>query len=415
VVKYLYNIAVYLLNVLLGIAAVFNNRARKIIQGRKNWDHHLKSAVEKHGQGMLWFHCASLGEFEQGRPVIEKIKSLYPGTKIMLTFFSASGYEVRKNYPQADVILYLPSDTVINARRFLQMAMPAMAVFVKYEFWYNFIDACKCNKVPIISISAVFRPSQIFFRPWGGFFRRNLKSFSHFFVQDQNSLLLLNKIGLSNVTVSGDTRFDRVNQLRNQQIEIPRASEFSKDSNVMILGSTWPSDIRIFKELINDLTIQLKFIIAPHHIHKKKLSRLERQLKVSYSRFSDPGELDGSRVLIIDNIGMLSSLYKYGKITYVGGAFAEGLHNIIEPAVYGLPVIFGDSSSNSKFMEVPGLINAGGGFAISSAIELRSIVLRLMNEPDFYRTAASASGNYVINNIGATDRIVSFIGKKLKN
>ena len=364
---------------------------------------------------MLWFHCASLGEFEQGRPVIEKIKSQNPGIKILLTFFSASGYEVRKNYNKADAILYLPSDTVTNARRFLKIAKPAMAVFVKYEFWYNFIDACKLNMVPIISISAVFRSGQIFFRPWGGFFRKNLKSFSHFFVQEQNSLLLLNKIGLSNITVSGDTRFDRVYQLRNQQNEINRVAEFSKYANVMVLGSTWPSDIRILRELINDLTIPLKFIIAPHHIRKKEFSSIERSLNVAHARFSDTEIPEGTRVLIIDNIGMLSSLYKYGKIAYVGGAFAEGLHNILEPAVYGLPVIFGNNRSNSKFMEVEGLISAGGGFAISDENDLRSIVLKLLNEPEFYKSVVSASCTYVLNNIGATDRIVSYIGKQLKN
>lgn len=412
--KILYNISIALLNVLLKVISPLNGRAKRLIQGRKGWHGKLKEAVDRYGEGMLWFHCASLGEFEQGRPVIEQIKNEHPDRKILLTFFSPSGYEVRKKYDKADMILYLPSDTRSNASQFIQTARPCLAVFIKYEFWYNFIDACEKFNVPIISISTIFRPSQFFFKPWGGYFRKHLKKFSFFFVQDKKSEELLAGIGIGNVTVSGDTRFDRVSEISSNPREISQAAKFCGDASIMVLGSTWPSDMKILYPLINDPGIPLKFIIAPHHVHEKQLVEIENALAVPSARFSAAGIAEGLKVLLIDNVGMLYSLYRYATIAYVGGAFHGGLHNILEPAAYGIPVLFGNHPTNSKFRETGDLIRTGGGFAVRDGNELRSVIMRLTNEREFYSSAAQASRKYISGNTGATEKIVTYIGSRLK-
>lgn len=411
VAKFLYNILIYLLDFALIIASFFNSRAKKIIKGRKHWREDLESAIAKHGRNMLWFHCASLGEFEQGRPVIEKLKHQYPGIKILLTFYSPSGFEARKNYKYADAVLYLPADTRRNANLFIEILKPRIAVFVKYEFWYNYLDACRENNLILLSISSIFRTEQVFFKPWGKFFIKRLGNFTHIFVQDENSRSLLGKHGINNITVSGDTRFDRVYEISKDPLEIDKVDGFSNDADVMVLGSVWPSDMKILLPLINDDTINLKFILAPHIISEREIAGIQTSLAVSSGRFSDFSDGGDKKVMIIDNIGMLSSLYRYGRIAYVGGAFAEGLHNILEPAVFGLPVIFGDHPLNKKYMEVAGLINAGGGFAIHTSEELRSIVLRLLTDRDLYHSVATASATFVANNTGATGRIVGYMNK----
>ncbi len=413
-VRFFYNISIHLLNTLLALAAIFDPRARKLYRGRKGWYSKLKKAVEMNGEGMIWFHCASLGEFEQGRPVIEKLKELRPASRILLTFYSPSGYEIRKNYEPADAVIYLPSDTRSNARRFITTARPSLAIFVKYEFWYNFIESCRSRNIPLLSISSIFRTDQVFFKPWGEFFRNMLKDFSAFFVQDEASGELLKTIGISNVTVSGDTRFDRVNDICSHPKEIELASQFSNGSDIMVMGSTWPSDMKLLSEFINESDPSLKFMIAPHNIHESKLLELERSLTVSTVRFSASDLSGDPRVLIIDNVGMLYSLYRYARIAYVGGAFKGGLHNILEPAAYSIPVIFGNHPSNKKFRETDGLASAGGGFAVSNLEELKTLVLRLMKEKEAYEKAAMSAGNYIRMNTGATGKIVDHILSLIK-
>lgn len=411
--KLIYDISIYVLNALLTLASLFDPRAGNLINGRKGWYVKLKEATGKIGTHMIWFHCASLGEFEQGRPVIERIKQLHPDRKIMITFFSPSGYEIRKNYEPADTVLYLPSDTPGNARKFIESAKPAMAVFIKYEFWYNFISSCKENHIPLISISSVFRTGQIFFKPWGNLFRNMLNNFEIFFVQDDRSRELLEQIGIKKAMVSGDTRFDRVHDICSHPKDIDLAARFSNGSPVMVLGSTWPSDMKIFFGMLNDTSLNLKFIIASHNISEPHLREIESPLQVPFARFSSGYISENTRILIIDNVGMLYSLYRYGKIAYVGGAFKGGLHNILEPAAYGIPVLFGNHPSNARFRETAGLTAAGGGFPVSDTSELRKIIGKLISEREFYENAARASAEYIISNTGATDKIVHYISSHL--
>ncbi len=397
------------------IASFIEPRARNLLRGRKGWHRKLDEAVQQFGKEMIWFHCASLGEFEQGRPVIEKLKQIKPQARILLTFYSPSGYEVRKNYQPADIVLYLPSDTPRNAEKFIRTADPEMAVFIKYEFWFNFIYYARQQGIPVISVSSIFRNDQIFFKPWGKFFRNMLYNFSAFFVQDEASRALLEKTGVKEVTVSGDTRFDRVHDICSHPVDIEMASRFSKDSCVVVLGSTWPSDMKIFYSLINDHKTSLKFMIAPHNISDSQLREIESNLKVPNTRYSKGEFSDDTRVLIIDNVGMLYSLYRYGKIAYVGGAFRGGLHNILEPAAYGIPVIFGNHVSNKKFRETSAMVKTGGGFSVRDETELKSIISRLTSEDDFYEASAKASAEYIRSNTGATAKIVDYILPLLKS
>ena len=405
----LYSFSIYMIDILVAVASLFDPKARQLIRGRKGWQDTLQNAVQQYGEKMIWFHCASLGEFEQGRPVIEKIRALQPSARILLTFYSPSGYEIRKNYEPANVVMYLPSDTPANARKFVQTARPAMAVFIKYEFWYNFIRYCDEEGVPMVSISSIFRPEQAFFSSWGLFFRDRLKKFSAFFVQDEKSRSLLGSIGITDVTVSGDTRFDRVNDICSHPQDIGKAEKFCTGSDVMVLGSTWPSDIKILAGLINDLSVPLKFMIAPHNIDKAHLAGIEAALSVPVVRFSSDTIPPEARVMIVDNVGMLYSLYRYGKIAYVGGAFKGGLHNILEPAAYGIPVIFGNHPSNSKFRETGGLMAAGGGFTVRDEHELTDTVKKLLTEPEVYKNCAEASRRYITGNTGATEKIVQYL------
>jgi 3-deoxy-D-manno-octulosonic-acid transferase len=405
----LYNVTIYLINILVAMASLFDPKARQLLRGRKGWHHTLQNAVEQYGEKMIWFHCASLGEFEQGRPVIERIRKSYPSVRILLTFFSPSGYEIRKNYEPANIVLYLPSDTPANARKFLKTAKPSMAVFIKYEFWYNFIRFCALEEIPMVSVSSIFRPDQVFFSRWGSFFRNRLKKFSAFFVQDEKSRELLESIGIKEIAVSGDTRFDRVSDICSHPADIEKAGLFCAGNDVMVLGSTWPSDIKMAASLINDLSVKMKFMIAPHNVERAHLKGIEEILTVPYIKFSEESPSGDARVMIIDNVGMLYSLYRYGKIAYVGGAFKGGLHNILEPAAYGLPVIFGQHSSNRKFRETSALIERGGAFAVTDGQQLSNIVKRLLADPEFYIACTEASRNYIRDNTGATDKIVSYI------
>ena len=358
-------------------------------------------------------HCASLGEFEQGRPVLEAIRRTYPGHKILLTFFSPSGYEVRKNYAGADFVFYLPFDTPSNAKRWVETVRPRLALFVKYEFWINYIHELKKNNVPLVSVSAIFRPSQAFFRWYGGLFRKALGNFDHIFIQQGESGALLKSIGVTNFTLAGDTRFDRVKQITANQEEIDIAARFKGTDRVMVAGSCWPEDIEVLVPMMNEN--QLKFIVAPHEIHEAFLTDIERQLEVRAIRFSQAAQVPNLaeyQVLLIDNIGMLSRLYRYGEFAYVGGAFGKGLHNILEAASYGIPIFFGNKSYQ-KFKEANDLIMRGGAFEISDFADLKR-QYELVNMPETFLLACEVTRSYVEENVGATDKIMGYCSKWLR-
>jgi len=360
---------------------------------------------------LAWFHCASLGEFEQGRPVIEALKRKYPDYKILLTFFSPSGYEVRKNYEGADYIYYLPLDTKSNAQDFVEIVKPDIAYFVKYEFWYHIVKRLSKEGVPLLSISTIFRPEQLFFKSYGQFYAKILKKFTYFFLQDIRSQELLHSIQIKNCEVSGDTRFDRVWEICSRHKDLPQVERFVNASSVMVVGSCWPEDLEVLTPFINQT--QLKFIIAPHEIEEWFIQKMEKDLTKKLIRYSQLSDTDPTQydVLIIDNIGMLSSLYKYGRYAYVGGAFGKGLHNILEPATFGIPIFFGNRNYE-KFKEAIDLIKLGGAIAIADYDGLRS-QFQAFSEPTTYDIASQINQDYVKNNTGATTRILNYCDELL--
>ncbi|MEQ8424019.1 MAG: glycosyltransferase N-terminal domain-containing protein [Cyclobacteriaceae bacterium] len=373
----------------------------------------MKSAFQSEAAPLAWVHCASLGEFEQGRPIIERFKDEFPSYKILLTFFSPSGYEVRKNYALADYIFYLPWDTPDNARKFVELTKPQIAFFVKYEFWHNYIKTLEAHRIPILSVSSIFRPDQIFFKSYGGFFRRILERFNHFFVQNEKSEELLNKIGISNTSTAGDTRFDRVDQIVSQSKEIEIAQKFKNGENVFVVGSCWPEDLEVLAPHINSNAGKLKFIIAPHELKESFLVEIENALSVETVRYSEVDtNVDSADVMIIDNVGMLSALYRYGEYAYVGGAFGKGLHNILEAACYGVPIFFGNKNY-LKFREAQDLIVRGGAFEVSDYADFKTKYESLINRPENYLLACEVTKEYVAENLGATKKILDHCHKLL--
>jgi len=401
-----YKFLIFLYLAALNIASIFNPKAKAFIKGRKNWRSDLVDKFKGNKSPVVWFHCASLGEFEQGRPVIEAFKKEFPDYKVLLTFFSPSGYEVRKNYNHADFICYLPTDTLSNARFFIHIVKPRMALFVKYEFWHYYYKVLAKNNIPLLSISSIFRPSQIYFSWYGGFYRKILSRVNHFFVQDSGSKELLENIDINNVTVSGDTRFDRVWKICSQPKDLPLVSKFKDNKKTMVVGSCWPEDLNALTSFINET--ELKFIIAPHEIDNKFLKQLKKDFIRKTIKYSDLNEVDPAdySILIIDNIGMLSSLYGYGEFAYVGGGYGKGLHNILEPATFGIPIFFGDKNI-AKFKEANDLINLGGASAVSGYDELR-LQFRTFNDHNTYEIASQINRDYVKNNVGASDSIIKF-------
>lgn len=385
-----------------------NQKARKWIFGRIGLLRKLEQDI-KHDAPYIWFHVASLGEFEQGRPIMESLKKEKPGYKIIITFFSPSGYEVRKNYQGADYICYLPLDTKQNAKKFLEIVNPVLAVFVKYEYWYHFLTQLKKHSCKVLLVSAVFRQRQIFFKPYGGWYRKLLNCFDHLFIQDENSLKLLAGIGIHNATITGDTRFDRVAQIVSEAKEIPVVKKFAQDKFTFIFGSTWEKDENLLAQYINNDKAGSRFIIAPHEIHESHIKSLTAKLKspsILYSEVSG-SDLSQINVLIINNIGMLSSLYPYAKIAYIGGGFGVGIHNILEAAVYGMPVIFGPNYH--KFREAHELIKAGGAFPINSFETLSRKFEELRNNSILLENTSQATRNFVRRNLGATKIIIDDI------
>ncbi len=403
----LYNIGIYLLTGMADLLSPFNRRINLWREGNRNWFEILRSKISA-GERYVWVHCASLGEFEQGRPVIEAIKKEKPHVKIVLTFFSPSGYEVRKNYRMADIICYLPPDTPVNAGRFIKMVDPAVVIFVKYEFWYNYLSLLGERKTPLYLISGIFSSDQHFFKWYGSFFRRILDNFTWFFVQDQSSLELLGRIGLQNVTVAGDTRFDRVVEIAGGARGIEQIEHFRGSEKLFLAGSSWRQDEEIITGYINSNPGRMKWIFAPHEIDPGNIERLTRLLRVKYVKFSEYTENESdARVMIIDNIGMLSSAYRYAAIAAVGGGFGRGIHNILEPACWGIPVIFGPV--HRKFREAVEMIKLGGAFSFSDHGSFEKIMETLLNDEDTYRRSAETAKKYVAENAGATHKIMQGI------
>jgi len=367
----------------------------------------LRQQIDPEAQ-YLWFHAASLGEFEQGRPLIEKIRTRYPDYKILLTFFSPSGYEVRKHYRGADVVTYLPMDKPRNVRRFLDLTNPKMAFFIKYEFWKNYLDELKRRHIPVYSISSIFRRDQIFFKWYGGTYRNVLQDFDYLFVQNEASKRFLSTLNIKNVSVVGDTRFDRVLEIKEQTDPLPLVEEFKGNAFTMCAGSSWAPDEDIFIDYFNRHP-EMKLIIAPHVIDDAHIVEIVNKLKRPYVLHSKATIENVKEVdcLIIDCFGLLSTIYRYCDVAYIGGAFGAGLHNTLEAAVYGVPVIFGPKYS--KFIEAAALIDAKAGFSISSPDEFDALMDRFITEPDYLRLTGERSDKYVKGQAGATNRILSKI------
>jgi 3-deoxy-D-manno-octulosonic-acid transferase len=400
-------IRIYYLGILM--ASIFNPKARLWIQGRKNIFRKLSETIKN--ESTIWIHAASLGEFEQGRPVIEEIRKQYDQYKILLTFFSPSGYEIRKNYNGADYICYLPLDTRQNAAQFIRLIRPQMAIFVKYEFWYHYLYQLNNSHIPVYLISGIFRSGHIFFKWYGKWFRKMLMFFTHLFVQTKESLKLLQGIGINNVTLAGDTRFDRVLQIAGQAKEIAVAASFKGNHPCVIAGSTWLKDEELLIRYINEHNGQTKFIIAPHEVHEEHIQKILPQLKKSFVCFTriEDADISSKQVLIIDNIGMLSSLYRYGDIAYIGGGFGKGIHNILEAAAFGLPVIFGPNYQ--KFNEAVELIRKGGALSFTIYQELKASLDKWLNSSFHRIQAGMISKNFVHANAGATKSIIDKICK----
>lgn len=406
--NFIYNIGIGIYWLLIRIASLFNEKALLWIAGRENIFSRMEADIIKGGR-IAWFHAASLGEFEQGRPLMEALKKEKPDYKILLTFFSPSGYEIRKNYAGADYIYYLPLDTPRNAKRFLSIVNPSIVIFIKYEFWCHYLTQVRKNNIKLILISAIFRRDQVFFKSYGGWYRKILKCFTHIFVQDYPSIELLKSIGVTNVSYAGDTRFDRVSQIASTSKNIDIVEIFTRSRFCFVCGSTWPQDEELLANYINTSHTNFGFIIAPHEIHKSHINSLVQKLTVSYSLYSkvETANLAESRVLIIDNIGMLSSLYKYGRVAYIGGGFGTGIHNILEAAVYGIPVVFGPKYQ--KFREAGELIAARGAFSINSYNELNEVFNTFTSHPENLENASAIAKEYISKNLGATNKILDFL------
>ena len=402
----MYNLLLYLLQLGVAVASLFNEKVRKMWRGEREAVRLLRERVDPAAQ-YVWFHAASLGEFEQGRPLMEQLRREHPEYKILLTFFSPSGYEVRKDYAGADIICYLPLDTVANARRFLRTVRPVMAFFIKYEFWYNYLHILRHRQVPVYSVSSIFRPGQIFFRWYGRQYAHVLKCFSHFYVQNEVSRDLLATIGITDVTVVGDTRFDRVLQIKAAARQLPLLEAFCQDRRTFVAGSSWQPDEAVFIPWFNAHP-DWKLVIAPHVIGEDHLRQIEQQLGgrrvVRYTKATAASVAD-AEVLIVDCFGLLSSIYGYADVTYVGGGFGVGIHNTLEAAVWDVPVVFGPN--NERFQEAQGLKACGGGIEIGSADDFATIMQRLADHPDELAERGRQSGDYVAHMTGATARILA--------
>ncbi len=403
----LYNSGISLYRMGAKLVSLRNRKAALMLDGQSRTFAHLAESLEP-GRRYVWMHVASLGEFEQGRPLLEKLRREHPELGIVLTFFSPSGYEVRKNYPGADIICYLPFDTPGNARRWVETLRPVAAIFVKYEFWGNYLTALKRAGVPTYLISAIFRPGQSFFRWWGGMFRDMLGCFDRLFVQDEASRRLLEGIGVTNVEVAGDTRFDRVTDIMRSTRSIAGMDSFAAGRKCIVFGSSWEADEQLYIPWLRQHT-DVCSIIAPHEFDSARLEALVKNLTVTpgdtmlLSQYEKHPDAKGLRCIIVDSFGKLSSLYRYGDVAYIGGGFGHGIHNINEAAVYGIPVVFGPR--HAKFKEATDLIDCGGGFEVTDRDTLQEKFDRLVTDDEALARAGKAAGDYIARSIGATDRI----------
>ena len=401
----LYRFGLSIFYILMKFASLWHPKAKLWVNGRQNWEKELRKKVGKI-ESSVWFHFASLGEFEQGRPVLEALKKAEPETNIIISFFSPSGYEIHKNYPLALAVCYLPLDTTNNATTFIEIIKPKYAVFTKYEYWFYFFRTLHQKHIPLYLISGIFRKNQAFFKFYGGFYRQMLSFITYFFVQNEESKTLLNSLGINQVAVSGDTRFDRVTENAKNKIELKEIEAFCGSSKVLVAGSTWPADEELLNTIIESCT-DWKFIIAPHEIAETNIQGLEKQLLGKTIRYSnlEVHKLTLPQVLIIDNIGLLSSLYAYGTIAYIGGGFGKGIHNTLEAAAFGLPVIFGPKYQ--KFQEAKDLIELNAGFSISNQAELNDCFKLLQS--DTHKEAGKQAKAYVDEHTGATAQILEKI------
>ena len=406
---FLYNLVISTAGFFLKIVALFSPKIKLFVEGRKNVFAILEKEI-KPSDKTIWFHSASLGEYEQGLPVIEKIKDKYPSHKIIITFFSPSGYEVRKNNNVADVTVYLPLDTKRNAKRFLKLVHPEKAFFIKYEFWLNYLKELETEKIPTYLVSGIFRDSQMFFKWYGGFYKKALIAFSYFFVQNESSKQKIEAIGFHNVIVSGDTRFDRVNAILERDNSLEFIEKFKNNQTTIVIGSSWPKDEALLAEYINQAPEEVKFIIAPHNIKADQISSLKSQIVKSSILFSEKDDADfaNSQVFIIDTVGLLTKIYSYGTIAYVGGGFGNpGIHNILEPATFGIPIVIGPNYSN--FAEAVQLVALKGCLVISNIEELKFNLDRLINDKNFLNEKSSICRKYIKDNIGASKAIMKIV------
>ena len=406
---FFYNIAVYITGFVLNIVSLFNKKIALFVNGRKETFAKLTTEFEGKSK-VIWFHCASLGEFEQGRPIIEKCRREIKDSKVLVTFFSPSGYEVRKNYAEADAVVYLPLDTKSNAKRFLDIVKPSVAVFVKYEFWPNILKELENRNIKTLLVSGIFRENQPFFKWYGKWIVSSLQSFDHFFVQNDTSKELLRRLGFTNVTISGDTRFDRVYQVTNQKIDLEKIARFKGDTTVLVAGSTWPKDEELLVKFINDLpSRKQKYIIAPHNIHAESIVKLKNSINKNTLLYSeiDSAEPTNFEVLIIDSIGLLSKIYYYADIAFVGGGFGTGLHNILEPATFSVPIIIGPNYQ--KFNEAKDLISLEACLVVKNSEELNTTLSTLFINKKERTEKGELSRKYILENIGATEIIFNHL------
>lgn len=402
--RLLYNLFIHLYNFGICIASLFNEKAKLLRKGRKETFKVLHSQCV--GKKIIWLHAASLGEYEQGKPLIQKLRTAHPDCQFLVTFFSPSGYEVKKNDKDIDIVCYLPADTPRNVKHFLDIVRPEAAFFVKYEYWFNFIKGLSDRKIPFYYLSAIYRPSQYFFKPYGKWFAKQLHRCNHFFVQNETSAKLLQSIGIKQVTVTGDTRFDRVYAIAQQNESLDFMEEFKGNSKLIVAGSSWQPDENVLQQIWPDFKNKYKLVIAPHVIGKEHINSIkslfsgEKVICFSERNGQNLAEYD---IFIIDTIGLLSKIYKYADVAMVGGAFATGLHNTLEAAVFKIPVFFGPKYE--KFNEAIELVNRKGAFSIQTADEMRDILLRFENAPDFYHQTCEICNSFVQDNLGAVDKI----------
>jgi 3-deoxy-D-manno-octulosonic-acid transferase len=405
---FIYYLFVKFYGIVIFLASPLNKKAGLWVRGRFNWYNKLKTALQHAGEKRIHFHCPSLGEYEQGKPVLEALRKKYPDYFIVLTFYSPSGYEHKKNDPLADHVCYLPLDGPVNAARFVKLLQPKLVFFVKYDFWHFFIRQYHSLQIPVIYISSAFRPGQIFFKWYGAFFRNTLKKVNHFFVQDQKSLEILYENSIPDVTVSGDTRFDRVYENHKNHIEIPEIVKFKESKKIFVAGSTWPSDTPLLKSLIESTGNAWKFVIVPHEVSKLHIDKLSNELPGNPIRFSNwDEEKISSNVLIVDSIGLLSSIYHYTEIAYVGGGFGKGIHNILEAVVFGIPVIIGPN--HKKFREALELKKLGGVIAVNNKQQLNNAFNKLDSDPESTNKIHKINNDYINKNRGATKIVMEYL------